>query len=150
MSAMNLVWDIEILVEGEGVMGRPLVLDAPLSLWGGLDPHTGVVIDQRHPQVGACVTGRVMVLPSGRGSSSASSILLEAVREGTAPVAIVTAVKDDGILALGAVVAREIYGKGPVVGFVKRRYEGLVEKVRERENCQLSIVDGQLSMIGTE
>lgn len=94
--------------------GRLLKLDEPLSLWGGVDPETGTIVDRRHPQHGAKLAGRVLVLPSGRGSSSASSILLEAVRLGTAPVAIVTR-EVDGILALGAAVAREIYRRHPAV-----------------------------------
>lgn len=88
--------------------GTALVLSEPLSLWGGLDPKTGTVIDQRHPNLGDVVTGKVLVLPAGRGSSSASSILLEAVRQGKAPAAIIMA-ETDGILALGAAVARELY-----------------------------------------
>jgi predicted aconitase/predicted aconitase with swiveling domain len=96
-------------------LNTALVLDAPLSLWGGLEPTTGDIIDQRHPQCGANVTGRVLVMPVGKGSSSASSILLEAARLGTAPAAIVLA-EMDGILALGAAVAREVYGvEVPVV-----------------------------------
>jgi predicted aconitase/predicted aconitase with swiveling domain len=96
-------------------LNTALVLDAPLSLWGGLEPTTGDIIDQRHPQCGANVSGRVLVMPVGKGSSSASSILLEAARLGTAPAAIVLA-EMDGILALGAAVAREVYGvEVPVV-----------------------------------
>jgi predicted aconitase with swiveling domain len=91
-----------------------LVLAEPLSLWGGLDPQTGEIIDPRHPSVGEKVSGRVLVLPAGKGSSSASSILLEAVRLGTAPAAILTA-EADAILALGAAVAREMYGTAPPV-----------------------------------
>ncbi|MCL4871415.1 MAG: DUF126 domain-containing protein [Anaerolineae bacterium] len=101
------------LVAGSG-QGKLLRLDEPLSLWGGLDPVTGLIIDQRHPQRGERVTGKVLLLPCGRGSSSASSILLEAVRLGTAPAAILTQ-EADGILALGAVVARELYGHAPPV-----------------------------------
>lgn len=96
------------------VFGRLLKLDEPLSLWGGLDPETGTIIDRRHPQCGANVSGRILVLPSGRGSSSASSVLLEAVRLGTAPAAIVTR-EVDGILALGATVAGEIYQRHPAI-----------------------------------
>ena len=92
--------------------GSILKLDEPLSLWGGLEPTTGEIIDRRHPQSGVIVTDRVVVMPSGRGSSSASSILLEAVRLHTAPAAIITA-EVDGILALGAVVARELYDSAP-------------------------------------
>lgn len=107
-----------VLVPGEAT-GPALVLDEPLSLWGGLDPETGDIIDQRHPQCGRNVTGRVLVMPVGKGSSSASSILLEAVRLGTAPAAIVLA-EADAILALGAAVARELYGVAPPVVVVDR------------------------------
>ena len=86
-----------------------LVLDEPLSLWGGLDPATGRVIELRHPQHGATVSGRVLVLPAARGSSSSASVLAEAVRAGTAPAAIVLG-EPDLILALGAAVAEELYG----------------------------------------
>jgi predicted aconitase with swiveling domain len=89
--------------------GSALVLDEPLSLWGGLDPETGDVIDVRHPQHGANVSGRILVMPSGRGSSSSSSVLAEAIRAGTAPAAIVLS-EPDPIVALGSVVARELYG----------------------------------------
>lgn len=113
METRELEIEAQVLVAGE-VIGKALVLAEPLSLWGGLDPETGEIIDRRHPQAGEIVTGKVLVLPSGRGSSSASSILLEAVRAGTAPAAIITAVPD-GILALGAAVAREMYDNAPPV-----------------------------------
>ena len=88
---------------------KALVLDEPLSLWGGMDPATGRVIERRHPQHGGLVTGRVLVLPAARGSSSSASVLAESVRAGTAPAAIVLG-EMDLILALGAAVAEELYG----------------------------------------
>jgi predicted aconitase with swiveling domain len=113
-----------ILLPGHG-QGEALVLPEPLSLWGGLNPETGEIIDRRHACSGAIVTGRVLVLPAGRGSSSASSVLLEAVRAGTAPAAIITA-EADAILALGAAVAREMYGTSlPVVVLNTADYEHL-------------------------
>lgn len=102
------------LVAGNG-RGPVLVLDEPLSFWGGVDPASGDVIDVRHPQRGANVSGRVLVMPSGRGSSSSSSVLAESIRAGTAPATIVLT-EPDPILALGAIVARELYGRAmPVV-----------------------------------
>jgi hypothetical protein len=95
--------------------GRTLVLDEGLSLWGGMDPGTGELIDPHHPQRGANVAGRVLVMPSGRGSSSSASVLAEAARAGTAPAAIVLG-EPDLILAVGAAVAEELYGvRIPVV-----------------------------------
>jgi predicted aconitase with swiveling domain len=102
------------LVPGEA-NGPALVLDEPLSFWGGVDPATGDIIDVHHPQRDANVAGRVLVMPSGRGSSSSSSVLAESIRAGTAPVAIVL-FESDPLLALGAIVARELYGRTiPVV-----------------------------------
>jgi predicted aconitase with swiveling domain len=115
-----------VLVAGQG-RGRALVLPEPLSLWGGLDPENGEIIDRRHARSGEIVSGRVLVLPGGRGSSSASSILLEAVRAGTAPAAIITS-RADEILALGAAVALEIYGQAlPVVVLAAEAYDLIQE-----------------------
>jgi predicted aconitase with swiveling domain len=97
------------LVAGDAA-GPALVLEAPLSLWGGMDPHTGRLTDHHHPQLGATITGRVLVMPSGRGSSSSSSVLAEAIRLGTAPVAILLSEPDE-ILVLGALVADYLYGR---------------------------------------
>ena len=91
------------------VIGRALVLDEPLSLWGGMDPATGRIVDAHHPQHGARLTGRVVLMRSGRGSSSSASVLAEAVRAGTAPAAIVLG-EPDLILAVGSAVAEELYG----------------------------------------
>jgi uncharacterized protein len=92
------------------VRGRALVLQEPLSLWGGMDPATGELIDAHHPQRGASLAGRVVVMTSGRGSSSSASVLAEAVRAGVAPAAILLA-EPDLILAIGSAVAEELYGR---------------------------------------
>jgi predicted aconitase with swiveling domain len=96
------------LAPGEA-SGSALVLAEPLSLWGGLDPATGEITDPHHPQRGALVAGRVLVMPAARGSSSSSSVLAEAVRAGVAPAAILLG-EPDLILAIGAAVAAELYG----------------------------------------
>lgn len=94
---------------------RALVLEEPLSLWGGMDPATGELIDAHHPQRGANLSGRVVVMRSGRGSSSSASVLAESVRAGTAPSAILLG-EPDLILSIGAAVAEELYGvRVPVV-----------------------------------
>ncbi|HEY5905257.1 MAG TPA: DUF126 domain-containing protein [Actinomycetota bacterium] len=103
-----------VLVPGEAT-GEVLVLDEPLSFWGGLDPETGTLIDSHHPQAGTMLGGKVLVMPSGRGSSSSSYVLAEAIRAGTAPVAVVLG-EADAIVALGSIVAGELYGiEVPVV-----------------------------------
>ena len=95
--------------------GEALVLRAPLSFWGGIDSETGKVIDRSHPDLGACVTGCVLVMPGGRGSSSSSSVLAETLRRGTGPVALVLSAADP-ILTVGAIVAEALYGiRCPIV-----------------------------------
>lgn len=96
------------LIHGSAA-GRAIVLEEPLSFWGGFDPASGRVIDRHHPQAGASLTGLIVVMPGGRGSSSSSSVLAEAVRAGTGPAGIVLG-SPDSIIALGALVARELYG----------------------------------------
>jgi len=89
--------------------GPVVVLSDPLSFWGGFDAESGEITDQRHPQCGIKLTGAVLLMPAGRGSSSASSVLAEAIRLGTAPAAVVMR-EDDEIVALGSIVADELYG----------------------------------------
>ncbi|MFO7663313.1 MAG: aconitase X [Chloroflexota bacterium] len=138
----SLVTQNRVLVDG-AASGTALVLEEPLSLWGGLDPETGNIIDQRHPQWKANVTGRMLMLPVGKGSSSASSILLEAVRLGTAPAAILLR-EPDAILALGAAVARELYGMSPPVVVLDTNTYG---RIRNGENIRLT-VEGDLEKAG--
>ena len=105
--------------------GEALVLEEPLSFWGGVDPATGRIIDAHHPQRGVVVTGRVLVMPSGRGSSSSSSVLAETVRAGTAPAAIVLT-EPDAILVVGAVAAQELYGRTCPIAVLDRTAHGAI------------------------
>lgn len=139
-------WTARVMVDGDG-QGQAMVLPEPLSLWGGLDPQTGQIIDQRHPSLGQNVTGKVLLLPSGRGSSSASSILLESVRLGTAPAAIITS-EPDGILALGAIVSRTLYDKAPPVVVLDHAVYGLVSQlVRNHPDIKLRVAEGLVEVI---
>jgi predicted aconitase with swiveling domain len=99
--------DVTFLVAGPA-SGPTLVLDEPLSFWGGVDPASGIIVDHAHPQAGSSITGRIVVMPTGRGSSSSSSVLAECIRAGTGPAGIVLG-EADPILALGALVAAELY-----------------------------------------
>jgi uncharacterized protein len=111
------VIDARVLVAGDA-SGPALVLDEPLSFWGGLDPVTGTIVEANHPQRGASLTGRILVMPSGRGSSSSATVLAEAIRRGTGPVGIVLGELDE-IVAIGALVAAELYGRSIPVVFLR-------------------------------
>jgi predicted aconitase with swiveling domain len=88
--------------------GYALVTDEPLSFWGGYDHQTGEITDRRHPLSGQNAAGRILVMPFTRGSSTTTAVLLEAIKEGTAPAAIVTS-SLDSFFALASIVAQEMY-----------------------------------------
>ena len=95
--------------------GEALVTTEPLSFWGGFDFKTGVIIDRHHPLAGVRASGRILAVPFSKGSSTTTAVLLEAVRAGTAPAAILTT-GVDAFFALASIVAGEMYGKSfPVV-----------------------------------
>lgn len=97
-------------MNSEAMISGPILhLEEPLSFWGGLDPATGVITDIHHPQVGVCVTGKILVMEHGRGSSSSSSVVLELIRNKAGPVAIILLEMDTHIV-LGSIAAEELYG----------------------------------------
>jgi predicted aconitase with swiveling domain len=113
-----------VLVAGSG-QGVALVLDEPLSFWGGFDAESGRVIEERHPQAGASLAGKVLVMPSSRGSSSSSSVLAQALRRGTGPAAILLAQPDE-IIVLGALIPNLLDGsRFPVIELGPADYESI-------------------------
>lgn len=111
---MDNVIQGEVLVEGEAA-GLALWSDQPLSFWGGYDQNTGEIIDRRHPLSGKIGTNRVIAIPHTRGSSTTTAVLLESVRQGKAPAAVITT-GVASFLALASIVADEMYGRNfPVV-----------------------------------
>jgi uncharacterized protein len=110
---MNAPLQTSILVAGQGGEAEALVLTAPISFWGGVDPKTGRIADVRHPEHGLSIAGRVLCLPGTIGSSSAAAVLLELVHAGLAPAALVLH-EPDAILLLGLIVAREMGHAVPI------------------------------------
>ena len=105
----------KLTLKGYGVVkgiaeGPALVSEQNISLWGGLDPQTGLIIDKRLEIYGLQVRGRVLVFPQGKGSTTGAIVLLEAVRCGNAPAAIIN-VRTEPILACGALMAQIFYKK---------------------------------------
>ena len=88
---------------GEGE-GEALVSPEPIGFLGGVDADTGVVIEAGHPLEGQCIAGRVLVFPTGKGSTVGSYTLYRLARAGLAPAAIVNA-EADPVVAVGAIIA---------------------------------------------
>ena len=84
--------------------GTALVSTKPLSFLGGVDPDTGVVLDPASDIRGASVTGRILVFPTGKGSTVGSYILLRLGTSGAAPAGIINA-SSEPIVSVGAIIA---------------------------------------------
>lgn len=103
-----------VLIAGRA-SGEVLHADVGLSFMGGVDAATGRVIDVHHPLCGQSVAGKVLCIPSGRGSCSGSLVIFELLMNGHAPAALVFRHKET-ILTLGVLIAGELFQRGiPVV-----------------------------------
>jgi hypothetical protein len=109
--------------------GEALVSLEPIGFLGGVDPDTGLVIDPGHPLEGQSVVGRVLVFPTGKGSTVGSYTLYRLARNDLAPAAIINA-EADPVVAVGAVI-----GEIPMVDQVdiSRIQTGDRVEVRDRE-----------------
>jgi len=124
----------EVLLPGRSITADALVLTAPISFWGGVDPRTGAIADARHPEFAQRISSRVLMIPATVGSSSAAAILLELVHAGIAPAAIVLH-EPDAILLLGLIVAREMGMTIPIALRLDRKH------FAQFQNQRVSIAD---------
>ena len=131
------------LVDG-AAFGPLLHADVGLSFWGGVDPCSGEVIDRHHPLSGQCLAGRVLAIPSGRGSCTGSSVLMELISNGHAPAALVLAQADE-ILTLGVLVAQLLFGRSlPVLCIGEEAFAALGGKEFARvDGTHLDLFDKQ-------
>jgi predicted aconitase with swiveling domain len=84
--------------------GSALVSPVPIGFLGGVDPETGLVIEKGHPLEGCSVSGRVLVFPTGKGSTVGSYTLYRMARNGLGPAAIINA-ESEAIVAVGAIIS---------------------------------------------
>lgn len=130
------------LVPGSA-QGELLYADVALSFWGGVEPLTGEVIDRHHPLSGQFINGRVLAIPSGRGSCTGSSVLLELILNGHAPAALVFERVED-ILTLGVLIAEQMFGHSiPVISLGEDGFAALREvKFVRVEDARVTGFDG--------
>ncbi|MGF6399674.1 putative aconitase/putative aconitase with swiveling domain [Pseudomonas frederiksbergensis] len=122
--------------------GALLFADIGLSFWGGVDPYSGEIIDRHHPLSGEYLAGRVLAIPSGRGSCTGSSVLMELISNSHAPAALVLAEPDE-ILTLGVLVAQTIFERSlPVLCIGREAFAALRGKAFARvEDTTLSLFE---------
>jgi len=91
------------IAKGSGY-GDLLVSEAPISFLSGVDPDTGIIIEQGHPLQGRSIAGTVFAFPHGKGSTVGSYILYALARNNKAPVAIINQ-EAEPIIAVGAIIS---------------------------------------------
>jgi predicted aconitase with swiveling domain len=107
---------------GEGLL---LSTRQAISFWGCVDPASGCVSDKRHELFGESISGKVLVFPVGKGSSTGSLMLLELLRLDLAPAAIIN-VRTEPLLATGPIVGKHFYGKTfPILNIHERDFDRL-------------------------
>ena len=84
--------------------GEALVTSVDLSFYGGVDPETGEVVEKDHPLEGISVAGKILVMPSGKGSTVGSYVLYALKKAERAPAAIVNR-ETDPVIAVGSIIS---------------------------------------------
>lgn len=84
--------------------GEALVTSMPISFYGGVDPNTGVVIEKGHELMGQSVKGKILVFPTGKGSTVGSYTLYRMKKNGTAPAGMVNR-ECETVVAVGAIIS---------------------------------------------
>lgn len=99
---------------------------------------TGIIIDKHHPLVGKSVTGKILAIPSGRGSCTGSAVMLELLLNGTNPKALVFG-REELILAIGVLVAQEMFQKSiPILQVPMTSFDRILQL------NHVAIYDGQI------
>jgi len=105
-----------------------VICDEGLSFWGGVDPNTGVIIDTHHSNCGEKLSGKIVLMPTSRGSCSGSGVLLQLAQNGNAPAALIFRETED-VLTLGAMIAERLFDKNiAVLRLVPKIYNLLSEE----------------------
>ena len=75
-----------------------------ISFYGGVDPDTGEVVEVGHELEGQSITGKILVFPTGKGSTVGSYTIYRMKKYNTAPAAIVNK-QIDTIVAVGCIIS---------------------------------------------
>lgn len=100
---------MEVILRGRVIKrgkarGIALVSREPIGFLGGVDPETGIVIERGHELEGQRIAGRVLVFPTGVGSTVGPYTLYRLQKNGMAPAGIINATSDP-VVAIGAIIA---------------------------------------------
>lgn len=98
--------EIKCRIISKGIeKGEAIVTKDAISFLGGVDPKTGVVIDKKHELYNKCITDKILIIPSGKGSTVGSYVIYQMIKNNTAPKAIICQ-NAEPIIAIGAIISK--------------------------------------------
>jgi hypothetical protein len=86
------------------IEGVAIVSTEPIGFYGGIDIKTGIVIEKGHPLEGKSVTDKILVFPSGKGSTVGSYVIYGLNKNGVGPSGIINK-ETETIVATGVILA---------------------------------------------
>ena len=86
------------------IEGEALVTKDDISFFGGCDPETGEIVEKNHELEGESISGKILVFPTGKGSTVGSYVLYALKKAGKAPLAIVNE-STDPVVAVGCIIS---------------------------------------------
>lgn len=136
---MRQIMATKVMAAGEAA-GSLVISREPFSFFGGFDFASGRVVDPRLDVYGRSLQGKIFAYPRGKGSSSTAGVILEALRQGVAPAAIIN-VESEKILAVGVIIAKVVFGWTlPIVSISQADYDTL------RDGDMLEIRDDKVTI----
>ena len=128
-------------INGGSAEGKALVTKLPFGFTHGVDPLTGDITDIRHDLRGENMRDKILVFPYGKSSSSGGLYILETVRCGNAPLAVVN-VETEPVIGAGFIMADLIYKKK--IPIVDRLEQDLSEVIKTGDYVK---VDGDKGIV---
>lgn len=123
----------KVIVRGEA-HGEVVGTNEMLSFWGGFDQTTGKIIDRHHSLCGRNITSKILAMPRGKGSSTGSPVILDALVSGLGPAGLLLN-KADEIISLGVIVCEEFFNlKIPIIQLTDQDFFKAIQATKAEIN----------------
>ncbi|HII84467.1 MAG TPA: DUF126 domain-containing protein [Methanobacterium subterraneum] len=119
------------------INGSVIISQEPLSFLGGVDPQTGNITDREHDLYQQNIRGKILVIPSGKGSTVGSYVIFQMAKNKTAPLAII-ALEAEPIIATGAIMAS--------IPMVDHPEEDVLEILKEGDRVEVDADHGIIKL----
>jgi hypothetical protein len=136
MGAMEKILKGRKVVGGK-TKGVALVTSEPICFLGGVDVKTGMITEVGHPLKGKCMAGKVLVFPTGKGSTGGSYLLYEAVSNGVGPCAMINR-NVEQVTAIGCIIAE--------VPMIDRVTPDAIETIKDGDMVEVNADEGIITV----